>query len=86
MIFVRTESFLNDFRSLPNNIQNKVEKVLRLLANNLRHPSLQIKKMQPKTLGIFEIRVTLSYRMTCQVEQGRITLRRIGTHNILRTP
>lgn len=30
--------------------------------------------------------VTMNYRLTFQIDQERITLRRIGTHDILRDP
>ena len=86
MTFVRTDSFRRDFPVLPRDVQEKTAKALRLFAENPRHPSLRIKKMLPKARGIFEARVTRSYRMTFQVEHDTIILRRIGTHEVLRTP
>lgn len=53
------------------------------MATDPRHPSLQVKKMQPKTRGIFEARVTRSFRMTFTLEGEAILLRRVGTHDIL---
>ena len=36
--------------------------------------------------GIWEMRVTDNYRVTFQVIQDGMILRRIGTHNVLRRP
>ena len=46
----------------------------------------RLQKMQPISRGIFEARVTRAYRMTFQVEGADLILRRVGTHDILRTP
>ena len=86
MRITRTESFARDFAKLPAEVQERVVKALRLLVADPRHPSLQVKKMQPKILGIFEGRVSQGYRMTFTVAREEIVLRRVGTHDILRTP
>ncbi len=64
MKLTRTESFVRDFRGLPADLQVRVDKALRCLATNQRHPSLRVKKMEPKEIGIFEARVSQGYRMT----------------------
>lgn len=82
-----TKPFVRDYQDLPEEIQKEVDKALRLLLDNLRHPSLRTKKMQPKSRGVFEARVTQGYRMTFQVDPSAIiTMRRVGTHDILRSP
>ena len=83
---VFSKPFVRDFRDLPEHIQVETEKALRLLVQNPRHPSLQVKKMQPKSRGVFEARVTQGYRMTFNLDGAQIVLRRVGTHDILRTP
>jgi mRNA-degrading endonuclease YafQ of YafQ-DinJ toxin-antitoxin module len=45
-----------------------------------------MKKMQPKQRGIWEARVTQGYRLTFRVDGELITMRRVGTHDLLRTP
>jgi mRNA-degrading endonuclease RelE of RelBE toxin-antitoxin system len=75
--------FERDFRDLPQDIQARAERVLTLLLDNPRHPSLQAKKMQG-VKNLWEARVSLSYRITYQFEGERILLRRIGTHDVLR--
>jgi mRNA-degrading endonuclease RelE of RelBE toxin-antitoxin system len=73
---VLSKPFVRDYRDLPKEIQQEVDKALRLLLDNPRHPSLQVKKMQPKSEGIFEVRVTQAYRLTFHLEKGHLFLRR----------
>jgi len=80
-----TESFIRDYQSLPEHLQKTVDKKLALLLNNSRHPSLHIKKMQDPR-DIWEGRITQGYRLTLQMEGEVCILRRLGTHDILRTP
>jgi len=83
---VFSKPFVRDYQALPDEIKAAVDKALGLLLANTRHPSLQTKKMQPAARGIFEARVTQSYRMTFQVDEANVVLRRVGTHDILKTP
>lgn len=85
MQFLRTERFKKEFHHLPSDVQARAAKALELFTTNPRHPSLQVKKMEG-TSGIWELRVSDSYRITFQRFAGGALLRRIGTHNILRTP
>ncbi|MGH9804067.1 MAG: hypothetical protein ACRD4D_02760 [Candidatus Acidiferrales bacterium] len=83
MTFRVLSTFQKDFRSLPREIQKQFEKTIRLFEENPRHPSLRVKKMEGAP-GIWEARMTQSYRFTFNWEAGVVTLRRIGTHDILR--
>jgi mRNA-degrading endonuclease RelE of RelBE toxin-antitoxin system len=85
MKFVFTYSFIRDYRALPDQLQKTVDQKLNLFLNNQRHPSLNIKKMQDPR-DIWEGRITKGYRFTFQVEGEVCLLRRLGTHDILRTP
>ncbi|MGM0381782.1 MAG: type II toxin-antitoxin system RelE/ParE family toxin [bacterium] len=80
-----TKSFKEDYQSLPENVQQKVDKQLKFLIKDRDYPSLQAKKMQghPK---IWEARVSRSYRFTFQIEGNVYLLRRVGTHDILQNP
>jgi mRNA-degrading endonuclease RelE of RelBE toxin-antitoxin system len=80
-----TYSFIRDYRALPDQLQRIVDKKLELLLSNQRHPSLHIKKMQDPR-DIWEGRITQGYRFTFQMEGEVCMLRRLGTHDILRTP
>ncbi|MCL5669944.1 MAG: hypothetical protein M1423_01375 [Acidobacteria bacterium] len=81
----RTERFKRDFQALPEPIQRRTEKQLALFLQNPRHPSLGIKKLEGMQ-DIWEGRITRNYRFTFEVHEDHCTLRRIGTHDILRTP
>ena len=80
-----TCSFIRDYRALPDQLQKTADKKLKLLLSNQRHPSLNIKKMQDPR-DIWEGRITQGYRFTFQMEGEVVILRRLGTHDILRTP
>lgn len=76
-----TERFEQSFLSLPPEIQKKLLKVLRLLAENPRHPSLQTKPIQGAR-GIFEARIDQSYRLTYQrLPNDTLLLRAAGKHD-----
>jgi mRNA-degrading endonuclease YafQ of YafQ-DinJ toxin-antitoxin module len=80
-----TGPFDRDFQLLPETIKGQTEKQLRLLLEDPHHPSLRMKKIKghPK---IWEGRITKSYRFTFQISGETYLLRRIGTHNSLKTP
>jgi mRNA interferase RelE/StbE len=78
----RTNSFLKDYRKLPEEIRAQVDKQLTLLLEDPRHPSLSLKKL--KGTEIFEIRITKGYRLTLSYAEQVLELRRVGTHDLLR--
>jgi mRNA-degrading endonuclease RelE of RelBE toxin-antitoxin system len=80
-----THSFIRDYQALPDQLQKMVDKKLKLFLGNQRHRSLNIKKMQDPR-NIWEGRITKAYRFTFQMEGEVCILRRLGTHDILRTP
>jgi mRNA-degrading endonuclease RelE of RelBE toxin-antitoxin system len=80
-----TYSFIRDYHALPDQLQKTVDKKLKLFLDNQRHPSLNIKKMQDPR-DIWEGRITKGYRFTFQMAGEVCVLRRLGTHDILRTP
>ena len=83
---IETESFFDrDYARLPQRIQERAEKQLALLLSNPQHPSLHLKKMEGWG-DIWEGRVTRGYRFTFTQEGDTYSLRRIGTHDILKRP
>ena len=68
---------------MPKQIQKTAEKNLELFSKNPRYPSLRVKKMEG-TKNIWEGRITEGYRFTFQMEGDTYTLRRAGTHDILK--
>jgi len=67
---------------LPSEIRERVDKQLRLLFEDFRHPSLRLKKLGGTDK--FEIRISKGYRLTLRLDKGVVELRCVGTHDILR--
>ena len=80
-----TKPFDRDYDSLPREIKERTSKQFTLLLENPRHPSLRLKKIKGHPT-MWEGRITESYRFTFQIVGETYLLRRIGTHEILRTP
>ena len=76
-----TEPFKKDYGELPAKIQRALDKALKLMCDNSRHPSLRAKKL-PNT-EIWYARISRDYRFTFQYGDGLIILRRAGSHDIL---
>ncbi len=73
--------FKKAYKHLPIDIQIKIKKAIRLLAENPRHPSLQTKPVQ-SFKGIYEARVDINYRITYErVPNDTLFLRFIATHD-----
>jgi mRNA-degrading endonuclease RelE of RelBE toxin-antitoxin system len=80
-----TKNFVKDYRKLPQEIQNTVDKQLKIFPENPNHPSLNLKKMQDPR-GIWECRVTYSCRLTFQIKDDTYIFRKVGTHDTLKNP
>ena len=79
----RTNAFRKDYRSLPVEIRSRVDKQLSLFFENPRHPSLKFKKL--RGTDIYELRITKGYRLTLRYKEEILELRRVGTHDLLKT-
>ncbi len=78
-----SETFTKEYHRLPLQWQKQFDEKFRLFLRDPRHPSLRIKKMQG-TQGVWEARVSQSYRWTFGLIKSGVRLRHIGTHDILR--
>jgi len=76
------DRFRRDYQRLPKHIQKQTDKALALLEQNPLHPSLHTKRIKG-TKHIWEARITIVYRFTFNWESDLVTLRRVGTHDIL---
>jgi len=85
MKVVTANPFEEDYAALPAEIRERTDKKLVLFLKNPRHPSLRVKKMEDPR-GIWEGSITKNYRFTFQMKGNVYILRRMGTHDILRTP
>jgi len=80
MPIVITERFARAYARLPRHIQKKVDKDLRLLEADFRHPSLRARLIEG-TKGIYEARVDRKHRMTYEREGDRLIMRTVGEHD-----
>lgn len=86
MKIVRTEGFKKDFKQLPKSVQEKFGKKLKLFMENIRHPSLRVKKMEGYE-NRCEASIDMFYRLTFEIHDGFYMLRRIGPHDhVLKNP
>lgn len=85
--FFRTEHFIYAACNLPEEIDLKLEKCLKLLEENPKHPSLKTHKVKNARgdFGgdIFEAYIDKQYRLTWEYgnQKGMIVLRNCGNHN-----
>ena len=76
--------FKKQFLGLPAEIREAFYRKLELYLENPAHPSLRVKKIQ--STNLWEMSITMSYRLTFQHLEDGILLRKIGTHDILNNP
>lgn len=76
----RLNRFKRAYRKLPRNHKPRVDRALRLLAENPRHPGLRVKAVQG-TEGIWEARASDTVRLTFEIQGDTITLRNVGRHD-----
>jgi mRNA-degrading endonuclease RelE of RelBE toxin-antitoxin system len=75
-----TNRFVRQYNRLSVTIQNKVDKALRLLDNDFRHPSLRSHPVE-RAPGIFEAYVDDKYRMTFERKGVTFILRNVDNHD-----
>jgi addiction module RelE/StbE family toxin len=76
---------LDDYARLPDPIQQRADLAFDRLAQNLSHPSLRVKKLKGWK-GVWEARISHQYRMTFRIVGETCLIRRIGPHDIEKTP
>lgn len=75
-----SKSFVKTYKKFSPSLRRKVDKQIRFLLKDLRHPSIRAKKMQ----GLedrWEGRVDRSYRLTFIIRNDIITLLTVGPHD-----
>jgi mRNA-degrading endonuclease RelE of RelBE toxin-antitoxin system len=80
MRVVFTRPFVDDYGRLNKTIASKVDKALRLLLSDRRHPSLHFKRIR-STPDVWEARVDRDYRMTLRIERDCYVMRSVGKHD-----
>jgi mRNA interferase RelE/StbE len=80
------QRFGRAYRELPEGIQKRLDKQIRLLAEDMRHPSLHTKKIKGKE-GVWEARVDIHHRFTFEIVGDTVFLRAVGNHDeVLKSP
>ena len=69
MRIIRTNAFKKDFKELPKAIQEKYEKKIKVFMDNIKHPSLRVKKMEGHK-NRWKASIDMFYRFT--FEKGTI--------------
>ncbi len=80
-----SEPYKKLFARLPKNIRDITYEKLDFFLQDPSHPSLRVKKIKG-TPGIWEMSITMNYRITFEILEDEIYLRRIGTHDVLDHP
>lgn len=80
-----SKPFIKQYAKLPTAVRKKVDRQLRTLATNFRHPSLHAKRIKGSE-DIWEARADYKHRFTFQIVNNLIILRRVGPHDVLKKP
>ena len=81
-----TEQFEQAYEKLTNAEKRSVCKALALMGDNLKYPSLRVKKMEGRQ-NIWEARPSKRLRMTFEIIGETIFMRNVGEHDkVLKKP
>ena len=75
-----TERFVRQYERLPEAMQRKVDKALRLLNADFRHPGLRSHPVEGME-GVFEAYVDAKYRMTSERYGNVFLMRNVDNHD-----
>lgn len=83
MILAYTKRFKRSYKKMDKNSQELIKEALKMLAENSKHPSLRVKKMQGyHNLYVWEASANLNIRITFEMEKSdRLILRNCGYDN-----
>ena len=76
---------LDDYAKLPDHIQEQTDAALKRLKENPRYPSLRVKKMKGHP-GVWEARISRSYRILFEIEGDAFLILRLGPHDVEKNP
>jgi mRNA interferase RelE/StbE len=76
----RLVGFVDAYGDLPPAQRERLDKALRLLVEDRRHPALQVKRVRGLE-GVWEARASLSLRITFVMNGDTIILRNVGSHD-----
>ena len=80
---VFTKRFQKDYKNLPGEIRNKIDRQIKRLAKgDFFYPSLRAKKMEGEE-KTWEASITMNYRIVFYLEEDTITFLKAGIHDVL---
>jgi mRNA interferase RelE/StbE len=85
MRLVFTDHYIEDYCDLDEPTRKAVDKALLLLTTDPHYGSLRTKKLKGYR-GLWEARVTQSYRLIFQIKKDAYEILRVGPHDILGKP
>lgn len=81
-----TEQFESAYKELTTQEKHLVYKATKLMVEDLRYPSLCVKKMRTGR-NIWEARASIKIRLTFEMTKDLILLRNVGEHDkVLKNP
>lgn len=80
MSILWSSKFKRNYKRLPAPIRKKFQKQLAFFLDNVKHPSLRVKKMEGREY-VWEARIDKFYRFTFQKEGKNLILRTVGPHD-----
>ena len=75
-----SKRFVRAYDRLPPQVQKRVERALRLLNENWRHPGLRARRLSGQR-NIFYARVDRDHRLTYERRGDVLVLRNVGLHD-----
>ncbi|MBF0476722.1 MAG: type II toxin-antitoxin system RelE/ParE family toxin [Deltaproteobacteria bacterium] len=85
MKLFESNKYKEDFRKLPDEIQRKTIKALRLLIADIHHPSLRVKKVKGPAIeglsNLLEARINKDYRLFFSIIPETYVLIACGKHD-----
>lgn len=83
MIVEYTKRFKRSYKKMDKDSQELIKEALKMLAENLKHPSLRVKKMQGyHNPYVWEASANMDIRITFEMEKpDKLILRNCGHHN-----
>ena len=75
-----TKRFVRAYDRLPSDVRKRVDRALRLLEENWRHPGLQARRLSGHG-DMFYARVDQNHRITYERRGDTLVLRSVGRHD-----
>jgi mRNA-degrading endonuclease YafQ of YafQ-DinJ toxin-antitoxin module len=82
MEFLYSNRAKRDYKKFSNELRGNINSKLKLLSENVNHPSLRTKKIQGHK-NDFESSINIDIRIVWQYVEGKIYVKAIGSHDAI---